>query len=100
MHLYEHTSELMRTRPSKLQTPSNTACTPTSTADRGRARAVANRLQEGRVMINEMIEDPKAPFGGFKRRGLDASSAWPACRPLPNPARSSADQILADTSEQ
>jgi aldehyde dehydrogenase (NAD+) len=39
-------------------------------ADRGRARAVANRLQAGRVMINEMVDDPKAPFGGFKLSGF------------------------------
>lgn len=39
-------------------------------ADRARARAVANRLLAGRVMINEMVDDPKAPFGGFKMSGF------------------------------
>lgn len=39
-------------------------------AERARARRVANRLQAGRVMINEMVDDPKAPFGGFKMSGL------------------------------
>ena len=39
-------------------------------ADRERARAVANRLQAGRVMINELVDDPKAPFGGFKLSGF------------------------------
>jgi aldehyde dehydrogenase (NAD+) len=39
-------------------------------ADRERARAVANRLQAGRVMINEVVDDPKAPFGGFKLSGF------------------------------
>ncbi|MEJ1962963.1 MAG: aldehyde dehydrogenase family protein [Gammaproteobacteria bacterium] len=34
------------------------------------ARAVAGRLQAGRVMINEMVDDPKAPFGGFKMSGF------------------------------
>jgi aldehyde dehydrogenase (NAD+) len=38
--------------------------------DRKRARAVANRLQAGRVMINELVDDPKAPFGGFKLSGF------------------------------
>ncbi len=38
--------------------------------DGERARAVANRLQAGRVMINEMVDDPKAPFGGFKLSGF------------------------------
>ena len=39
-------------------------------ANRARARAVANRLQAGRVMINEVVDDPKAPFGGFKSSGF------------------------------
>jgi aldehyde dehydrogenase (NAD+) len=38
--------------------------------DRERARAVANRLQAGRVMINEIVDDPRAPFGGFKMSGF------------------------------
>jgi aldehyde dehydrogenase (NAD+) len=38
--------------------------------DRERARSVANRLQAGRVMINELVDDPKAPFGGFKLSGF------------------------------
>jgi len=38
--------------------------------DRTRARAIANRLQAGRVMINEVVDDPKAPFGGFKQSGF------------------------------
>jgi aldehyde dehydrogenase (NAD+) len=39
-------------------------------ADRAGARVIANRLQAGRVMINELVDDPKAPFGGFKLSGL------------------------------
>ncbi len=39
-------------------------------SNRRRARALANRLQAGRVMINEVIDDPVAPFGGFKMSGL------------------------------
>ena len=39
-------------------------------SDRRLARALANRLQAGRVMINEVIDDPVAPFGGFKMSGL------------------------------
>jgi aldehyde dehydrogenase (NAD+) len=39
-------------------------------ADRERARSLANRLQAGRVMINAMVDDPVAPFGGFKMSGF------------------------------
>jgi aldehyde dehydrogenase (NAD+) len=39
-------------------------------SDRGRARALADRLHAGRVMINELIDDRVAPFGGFKMSGL------------------------------
>lgn len=38
--------------------------------DRARARGVANRLLAGRVMINDMVDDPRAPFGGFKMSGF------------------------------
>ena len=39
-------------------------------SNRERALALANRLQVGRVMINDVIDDPVAPFGGFKMSGL------------------------------
>jgi aldehyde dehydrogenase (NAD+) len=39
-------------------------------ANRDRARALADRLLAGRVMINEMVDDPRAPFGGFKMSGF------------------------------
>lgn len=35
-----------------------------------RARAVAARLQAGRVLINALHNEPRAPFGGFKQSGL------------------------------
>jgi aldehyde dehydrogenase (NAD+) len=38
--------------------------------DATRARAVAARLQAGRVAINGAPHDPLAPFGGFKQSGL------------------------------
>ncbi|MCE9576571.1 MAG: aldehyde dehydrogenase family protein [Deltaproteobacteria bacterium] len=38
--------------------------------DLSRARAIANRLQAGRVMINALVDDPHAPFGGFKMSGF------------------------------
>ncbi|MDB5910181.1 MAG: aldehyde dehydrogenase family protein [Massilia sp.] len=38
--------------------------------DQERARSVAARILAGRVMINEMIDDPTAPFGGFKLSGF------------------------------
>lgn len=37
--------------------------------DRNRATAIARRLEAGRVMINELVDDPVAPFGGFKLSG-------------------------------
>ena len=39
-------------------------------SDTNRARAVATRLQAGRVMINTLQHDPLAPFGGFKQSGV------------------------------
>lgn len=39
-------------------------------ADTDRARAVAARLEAGRVLINTLVHEPKAPFGGFKQSGL------------------------------
>jgi aldehyde dehydrogenase (NAD+) len=35
-----------------------------------RARAVADRMLAGRVMINEIVSDPTRPFGGFKMSGI------------------------------
>ncbi|MCZ4611240.1 aldehyde dehydrogenase family protein [Streptomyces sp. Lzd4kr] len=37
--------------------------------DQDRARGVANRIVAGRVMINELFDDPTNPFGGFKMSG-------------------------------
>ena len=39
-------------------------------ADPARAKAVATRLQAGRVMINTLQHDPLAPFGGYKQSGI------------------------------
>lgn len=39
-------------------------------SDLERARAVAMKLQTGRVMINTLQHDPLAPFGGFKQSGV------------------------------
>ncbi|GIM92986.1 aldehyde dehydrogenase family protein [Paractinoplanes toevensis] len=38
--------------------------------DLDRATRVAQRLQAGRIMINEVVDAPDAPFGGFKQSGL------------------------------
>ncbi|GGH31780.1 aldehyde dehydrogenase [Alsobacter metallidurans] len=38
--------------------------------DQTRAERVAERLQAGRVLVNTLAHDPKAPFGGFKQSGL------------------------------
>jgi aldehyde dehydrogenase (NAD+) len=38
--------------------------------DLERARCVASRLRAGRVVINNMTDDPQAPWGGFKFSGV------------------------------
>ncbi|MCT9933624.1 aldehyde dehydrogenase family protein [Planotetraspora sp. A-T 1434] len=38
--------------------------------DQERARKVANRILAGRVMINQIVDDPTSPFGGFKMSGF------------------------------
>jgi aldehyde dehydrogenase (NAD+) len=38
--------------------------------DLARARRVASQLRAGRVVINGMIDDPQAPWGGFKFSGV------------------------------
>lgn len=38
--------------------------------DLPRARAIAGRLDAGRVAINGMAHEPLAPFGGFKQSGI------------------------------
>ena len=52
-------------------------------SDPARAKAMATRLQAGRVMINTLPHDPLAPFGGYKQWALGASTAclvWNASR--------------------
>jgi aldehyde dehydrogenase (NAD+) len=39
-------------------------------ADAARARGVASRIDAGRVLVNTLSHEPKAPFGGFKQSGL------------------------------
>ncbi|RXK83675.1 aldehyde dehydrogenase family protein [Filimonas effusa] len=41
-----------------------------NTTDVQRGRRVANRINAGRVLINELKHDPMAPFGGFKQSGI------------------------------
>ena len=41
-----------------------------SGTDLERARRVASRVLAGRVAINGMIDDPQAPWGGFKHSGV------------------------------
>lgn len=38
--------------------------------DTAHARAIADRIQAGRVMVNEIFDDPTSPFGGFKMSGF------------------------------
>ncbi|MDB5910138.1 MAG: Aldehyde Dehydrogenase [Massilia sp.] len=39
-------------------------------ADAKRARAVASRIEAGRVFVNTLVHEPAAPFGGFKQSGI------------------------------
>ena len=41
-----------------------------SGADLKRARRVASQIRAGRVVINGMLDDQQAPFGGFKYSGV------------------------------
>jgi aldehyde dehydrogenase (NAD+) len=41
-----------------------------ASADLAHARAVAERLESGRVVINGAPHEPLAPFGGFKQSGI------------------------------
>jgi len=38
--------------------------------DLQRARRVASQIRSGRVVINSMMDDPQAPWGGFKYSGV------------------------------
>jgi aldehyde dehydrogenase (NAD+) len=38
--------------------------------DAARARAVAARIEAGRVLVNTLAHEPAAPFGGFKQSGI------------------------------
>ncbi|CAM8675116.1 aldehyde dehydrogenase family protein [Leclercia sp. M-A074-M] len=45
--------------------------------DSGRARRVAQQIQAGRVLVNTLTHEPKAPFGGFKHSGVGREmGAW------------------------
>ncbi|WP_322093253.1 aldehyde dehydrogenase family protein [Paraburkholderia bannensis] len=39
-------------------------------SDAPRARAVAARIDAGRVLVNTLAHEPAAPFGGFKQSGI------------------------------
>jgi aldehyde dehydrogenase (NAD+) len=39
-------------------------------SDAKRARAMAGRIEAGRVLINTLATEPHAPFGGFKQSGI------------------------------
>ena len=41
-----------------------------SGTDMQRARRVASQILAGRVAINDVLDDPQAPFGGFKHSGV------------------------------
>ncbi len=39
-------------------------------ADRERAVKIARQIEAGRVLVNTLSHEPKAPFGGFKQSGM------------------------------
>jgi aldehyde dehydrogenase (NAD+) len=39
-------------------------------SDMARGRAVASRIEAGRVLVNTLAHEPIAPFGGFKQSGI------------------------------
>jgi aldehyde dehydrogenase (NAD+) len=39
-------------------------------SDLGRAHKLAGRIDAGRVLINTLAHEPRAPFGGFKQSGI------------------------------
>ena len=39
-------------------------------SDAAHARAAASRIEAGRVLVNTLAHEPKAPFGGFKQSGI------------------------------
>lgn len=41
-----------------------------ASGDIERGRRVARRIRAGRVMVNDIIDAPNAPFGGFKQSGI------------------------------
>ena len=42
-----------------------------------RARGVAQQIESGRVLVNTLTHEPKAPFGGFKHSGVGREmGAW------------------------
>ena len=45
-------------------------CAYVASADKERAYRVAAQIDAGRVCINGITHDPKAPFGGFKQSGI------------------------------
>jgi len=56
--------------------------------DLERARRVASRLRAGRVVINNMTDDPQAPWGGFKFSGIGREYGKYGLRLLWSPKRS------------
>jgi aldehyde dehydrogenase (NAD+) len=40
------------------------------TGDRERGARVAAQVEAGRVLVNTLVHEPKAPFGGFKQSGI------------------------------
>lgn len=45
--------------------------------DAKRARRVAEQIQSGRVLVNTLTHEPRAPFGGFKHSGVGREmGAW------------------------
>lgn len=56
-----------------------------ATSDLARGARVAARLDAGRVMVNTLTHEPKAPFGGFKQSGLGRENGVMGLEPYLEP---------------
>lgn len=56
-----------------------------ATSDLARGARVAARVDAGRVMVNTLTHEPKAPFGGFKQSGLGRENGVMGLEPYLEP---------------
>ena len=69
--------------------------------DEERTRQVASQIRAGRVVINNMTDDPQAPWGGFKYSGVGRESGRYGSRHFSKRGRSSLNRhSFRETSNQ